>query len=886
MKKFKFLLLFALLATAFVACDDKEKEVEKPVLPTVEVEAGEAAETTLTFTVTSTEADVVKYIVLEAGSHEVTAELILANGNTATANEAYEATAEGLVDNTTYEIWAAAQNKDGVALSEKVEMTTLEEEAPQPEVEEVLAEGVEAFAEVDGGNTVFYIECGNYGIDVVWAGEEKVVELSSEDGSLLVGEMTIYDRTVGAQEVALVEVVSGSFYTEEADDEGNYYAEGELYTNDNRKFIVAYWGPVEGWSENGGGEPVVAEEVFLPSEGLTWDIMGDVLGMTVTAVDANYENGFSFYVNIGAEGYTYLPTGQYLATTDQAAVDAAVAEYGMAPGEWMQWVNTAGAVFMYEGEYYEGQMECDVEHALAIETLMPEEDLTSFQFCFLSADKAKEFYFGYMGAIYGIGGGDDENITRYDYSVAYDEIADFSTDGTYTTVKFQGMYDMHLSFLTNGGELATTEGWTEYDVATQMDLEKSVYMEFGLDEIVWHLQSGTIGVKKSDKGYVFNFFEVKTGKGDVVNYGLNLITHDQGFDAALPEVEPVAENIKNCIENPGAHNLDAVSVAALAKNYMILADNTGCILAYTYGAADQFIVGDVVSVSPGNTTVASSYVQFDGSSIITKVSNGTYTAPSPYDVTSTLDSFFATHECKYVAVTGTVSSTSSMFGGSKYYLNVAGQTTQIYFEAAYATADVLAALEAANGTETTVYGYPAYAFNETQMVLMPTQVGADDPGAEDAPVDVTFAPTMGIAQAAGSDFYIDLIDQENGIQAGIYVEMQGILDMYYMDSLPLIPSGPLMVASETDKGFVLEMLGFDFYIDADKSYIMYNGKEYKLAVCSESQYSAINLESYYDGATPEYDINILRGDLYATDGSVFHVGFQGALYTNSMIGGM
>jgi hypothetical protein len=394
---------------------------------------------------------------------------------------------------------------------------------------------------------------------------------------------------------------------------------------------------------------------------------------------------------------------------------------------------------MYEGEYYEGQMECDVEHALAIETLMPEEDLTTFQFCFLSADKAKEFYFGYVGAIYGVGGGDDdEDITRNDYSVAYDKIADFSTDGTYTTVKFQGMYDMHLSFLTNGGELATTEGWTEYDVATQMDLERSVYMEFGLDEIVWHLQSGTIGVKKSDKGYVFNFFEVKTGKGDVVNYGLNLITHDQGFDAALPEVEPEAENIKNCIENLGAHNLDAVSVAALGKTYMILADNTGCIPAYTYGAADQFIVGDVVSVAPGNTANQNSYVQFDGSSIITKVSNGSYTAPAPYDVTPTLDTFFASHECKYIAVTGTVSVTSSMFGGSKYYLNVAGQSTQIYFEAAYTSADVLAALEAANGTETTVYGYPAKAFSDTQMVIITTQVGADDPGATDAPVEVTF----------------------------------------------------------------------------------------------------------------------------------------------------
>ncbi|MBQ8366953.1 MAG: hypothetical protein IJX40_04385 [Alistipes sp.] len=116
-------LFYALLALplVFVACEkDKVDEVKDP---TVAVVAGVATENTVTFEVTSTEAEKVAWIVVEATEAVPTATEVFNGGTTINANESVEVTATDLKANTEYLVVAAAMNKKAAVKAEKT-MTT------------------------------------------------------------------------------------------------------------------------------------------------------------------------------------------------------------------------------------------------------------------------------------------------------------------------------------------------------------------------------------------------------------------------------------------------------------------------------------------------------------------------------------------------------------------------------------------------------------------------------------------------------------------------------------------------------------------------------------------------------------------------------------------
>lgn len=116
-------LFYALLALplVFVACEkDKVDEVKDP---TVAVVAGVATENTVTFEVTSTEAEKVAWIVVEATEAVPTATEVFNGGTTIKANESVEVTATDLKANTEYLVVAAALNKKAAVKAEKT-MTT------------------------------------------------------------------------------------------------------------------------------------------------------------------------------------------------------------------------------------------------------------------------------------------------------------------------------------------------------------------------------------------------------------------------------------------------------------------------------------------------------------------------------------------------------------------------------------------------------------------------------------------------------------------------------------------------------------------------------------------------------------------------------------------
>lgn len=116
-------LFYVLLALplVFAACEkDKVDEVKDP---TVAVVAGVATENTVTFEVTSTEAEKVAWIVVEATEAVPTATEVFNGGTTIKANESVEVTATDLKANTEYLVVAAAMNKKAAVKAEKT-MTT------------------------------------------------------------------------------------------------------------------------------------------------------------------------------------------------------------------------------------------------------------------------------------------------------------------------------------------------------------------------------------------------------------------------------------------------------------------------------------------------------------------------------------------------------------------------------------------------------------------------------------------------------------------------------------------------------------------------------------------------------------------------------------------
>ena len=117
-------LFYAFLALPlfFVACE--ENKVDEVKNPTVAVTAGEATEASVSFTVTSTDAEKVAWVVVEATATAPTATEVINAGKVIAANDTVEVTATDLKADTEYLVVAAAMNKKSVVKSEKT-MTTL-----------------------------------------------------------------------------------------------------------------------------------------------------------------------------------------------------------------------------------------------------------------------------------------------------------------------------------------------------------------------------------------------------------------------------------------------------------------------------------------------------------------------------------------------------------------------------------------------------------------------------------------------------------------------------------------------------------------------------------------------------------------------------------------
>ncbi|MBR6630686.1 MAG: BACON domain-containing protein [Alistipes sp.] len=121
--RIKHLLLMAVaLPLLFVACKQNDP-VDEVKNPTIELTAGEATDSSLSFTITTTEAESVAWLAIEASEATPTASEVLANGTKVEANKSVECSATDLEQNTEYTIVAAVKNSKAVDKKE-IKMTT------------------------------------------------------------------------------------------------------------------------------------------------------------------------------------------------------------------------------------------------------------------------------------------------------------------------------------------------------------------------------------------------------------------------------------------------------------------------------------------------------------------------------------------------------------------------------------------------------------------------------------------------------------------------------------------------------------------------------------------------------------------------------------------
>ena len=132
--KIKNLFLALLALPLFMVACEPNNPVDEVKDPTVAVTVGEATESSIAFTVASTDAEKVAYLVVE-GTEAPTASEVLANGTEIEANKSVELKASELKAETEYTIVAAAQNAKAVVKATASKTTLKGGETPEPEPE-------------------------------------------------------------------------------------------------------------------------------------------------------------------------------------------------------------------------------------------------------------------------------------------------------------------------------------------------------------------------------------------------------------------------------------------------------------------------------------------------------------------------------------------------------------------------------------------------------------------------------------------------------------------------------------------------------------------------------------------------------------------------------
>lgn len=340
--------------------------------PTLQLTAGVATEYTLTFTVESTGADEVKWVCIEKGSRELTVDQVLKNGSSVEANAAVELTAEALLDDTTYQIYAAARNADHKLLSEPLEMTTLK---AAPPVVNYLVQGTQASLIILGTEDPKEVYFAIYDTETNYTFKADLFVAADApyppSGEYPLGEM-VEGFTSKAYTSFLIEDVdtkarkftSGSLMLEAIPNETagtlEYFIEGEFELEGGGLVTVIYEGPIGGITLP-KPEPEVVEFEFNASSAMRYDLdaSNEVPGEYYLKF---YDGDNVVTLDILADpalcdnGNAALPAGTYTLADGTLGSHSGCDYYGP---YWSCYFSTCAVVVTVEGEIYHVVMEAE-----------------------------------------------------------------------------------------------------------------------------------------------------------------------------------------------------------------------------------------------------------------------------------------------------------------------------------------------------------------------------------------------------------------------------------------------------------------------------------------------------------------------------------------------
>lgn len=316
--------------------------------PTVSIEAGSSSPEGISFTVTSTDATSVAWVVVESSEAVPTASEVLANGTAIKANEAVACKAEALKAGTEYRVVAAAQNSAAVVKADALIATQpaggdVPGPDPDPDPETVKFSATNFYIEYAGTE---YSPAHNYWVvlsDNGLTDNGGMKEHSTyyffdlyssvgayyEEGVLPNGTYTLDKGTMSANTIA--PEYSYHTVTTTADEAPVYssYAEAVVVVSDNKieativledgtRHEVTYEGSLSWGDDNGGGDtPEVPEfeathvaTKWMWSGSSSWGNRYNVSGEGFS-FDIHFTQAVAQETSLAAGTYTWVSTSYF-----------------------------------------------------------------------------------------------------------------------------------------------------------------------------------------------------------------------------------------------------------------------------------------------------------------------------------------------------------------------------------------------------------------------------------------------------------------------------------------------------------------------------------------------------------------------------------------------
>lgn len=545
-------------SVAFKELTMKTLKGEESAAMTVKLTAGERGSNSLTFTVTTTNATQVKWMMAMPGM-EVTAADVLANGIEIEANKQVSIVAEELMSDFEYMFYAAATNGEKELLSEGLTMRTLPGEDPGEEGDYFSMEAARVVTEVAEGASIdkYRITFSDEAQDMTLALNVCTTHAYLPEGLFAFGEeeaanTILFTDSYFAVEGANLPIVGGEvvFSAPESAD-GDFMIEGIVELEDD--------GLLEFFYEGSLGLPTVpaGPENVQMTLGKGSAKAGDNPGEWILTFYDDFMNRVELYCvsPVKDEYPNYLPDGNYWLCSPEENYSSST--YG--------WINTERSYIQYGGEEHKllpRDLSIGRNSSIKFDTNYDElrdSNTLSTNSAIHAEDGLYTFELSFAGPLYGDGSKIETSRTLDSFT----QLTEYSTspDGTKLLLRLVSYYgDLYFCLNLNeekkdvSGSVSLTKDengeWVfpewesfEFDVA-EMDLSRSYLFEAALgngNASIYYLTAGKIRISRAD-ATTFNFLAVDlqaemTGSNQTILVNFTQNNAEKGWAATLNDSE-------------------------------------------------------------------------------------------------------------------------------------------------------------------------------------------------------------------------------------------------------------------------------------------------------------------------------------------------------------